>query len=77
MSSLISGRVPCLHRYAVRPEPPADVVELTSSLRRHLGPGPHRDDSTESFLPERVGSSNMHATIRRYEAIDKTRMVDL
>jgi hypothetical protein len=57
----------------------ADVVELYKLPPRHLGPGPHRDDSTEfpCLKKNEVGSINMHATIRRYEAIDRARTSEL
>src|SRR5581483_7489526 len=64
-------------RYAVRPRAPTDVVELTSSFLRHLGPRAARDDSAESScLDKRVGIS-MYATIRRYEAVDQSRSSEL
>jgi hypothetical protein len=66
-------------QYVVRSESPSASSSFTSSPRRQApGSGLHRDDSTELFHPEeRVGSITMHATIRRYEAIDGTRISEI
>ena len=50
---------------------------LTRSLRRHTGTVAHQEDSTEFSSLKRQLGSRMYATIRRYEAIDKSRTDEL
>jgi hypothetical protein len=50
---------------------------FTSSFDLTSGSGCDWDDSTESFPASKRESITMHATIRRYEAIDETRISEL
>src|SRR5208282_2488687 len=64
--------------YALQSEPPTDVVELHTLPRRSSWARTARDRLNRSHPHlKRVGSMAIHATIRRYEAVDEARITEV